>query len=254
MGKVGVTHIVDERFDQVRPPQCGMALKRAKADVAERKAREHGRARGAGFIAALQRLAGFNEAERTRCGNAERLEHRRGQHFAHAALQRQASVPRAGPGGCPRALGGEIEQSPADRLAHLGEQEPAAIAQIGIVNAELMAVIAHRQRLAEVTRQGFETREVRAPLVIGEGLQTGRRRGARVAKPDRLHGEFRRGDRIGELRPQDFEARVRSIGGRNGHARQMARRGSPGKAGFASPAATARVTARRWRGGSPSIF
>ena len=48
-------------------------------------------------------------------------------------------------------------------VAQLGEQEAAAVADLGIVHAELVAVIAQRQRLRQVVRQRLEAAEMRVP-------------------------------------------------------------------------------------------
>ena len=47
--------------------------------------------------------------------------------------------------GLPRTLGAKVEQAPLF-IAQLGEQEAAAVADIGIVHAEQMAEVAQRQR------------------------------------------------------------------------------------------------------------
>ena len=76
----------------------------------------------------------------------ERFEHLGREHFADAALQRQPAVGVAAVGRLARALGAEVEQ-PAAIVAQLGEEEAAAVADVRIVHAELVAVIAQRQRL-----------------------------------------------------------------------------------------------------------
>ena len=107
---------------------------------------QHRRAGRRGLVAALQRLAGLDQREGLRGVDAERLEHLGREHLAHAALQRQPPVAEAAVGRLARALGAEVEQ-PARAVAELGEQEAAAVADVGIVHAELVAVIAQRQRL-----------------------------------------------------------------------------------------------------------
>jgi hypothetical protein len=70
-----------------------------------------------------------------------------GQDLAHPALQGQPPVAGPRPRRLARALGGQVQQAAASwRLAQLGEQEAAAVAQVGVVAAELVAVIAHGQR------------------------------------------------------------------------------------------------------------
>ncbi len=129
LGIVGVDRMIDQRLDQVRPLEEGQALERAEADVAVRKPHQHRGARRRGLVAARQRLAGLEQRERLRGVDAERLQHLRRQHLAHAALQRQPAVAEARIGRLARALGAEIEQ-PACIVAQLGEQEAAAIADV----------------------------------------------------------------------------------------------------------------------------
>ena len=98
------------------------------------------------LVAALELLAGLEQREGLRGVHTERFEHLGRKHFAHPALQGQPAVGGAAVGRLARTLGAEVEQ-PAVGLAKLGEQEAAAIADVRIVHAELVAVIAQRQRL-----------------------------------------------------------------------------------------------------------
>jgi hypothetical protein len=76
-----------------------------------------------------------------------------------------------------------------------------------------VAVVALGQRRIEVVRQPLETAEMGHPLLVGERLQPHRRGGAVAAKAqDRLR-EFLRPHRIGELRTELGELRVRTIEG-----------------------------------------
>src|SRR5437868_12213894 len=63
------------------------------------------------------------------------------------------------------SLGAEIEQ-PALLVAELGEGEAAAVADVRIVHAELMAVITQRQELAKVLGQRLETAEMPGPFLV----------------------------------------------------------------------------------------
>jgi hypothetical protein len=84
----------------------------------------------------------------------------------------------------------------------LGEQEAAAVADVGIVDPELMAVIAQRQLLLEVLRQPLETAEMADPLLVAQAVQPDFARLAVVAEAqDRLR-EFGRRDRIVEIVPE----------------------------------------------------
>ena len=92
---------------------------------------------GRRLVAALQRLAGLDQAEGLRGVDAERLQHLRRQHLAHAALQRQPAVAAARPRRLAAALGAEVEQPAVAGIAQLREQEAAAVAEVGVVDAEL---------------------------------------------------------------------------------------------------------------------
>ncbi len=70
-------------------------------------------------------------------------------------------------GRLPGALGPEVEQ-PAVLAAQLGEGEPAAVADLGIVHPELVAMIAQRQRLGEVFGKRLEPAEVPYPSRVVE--------------------------------------------------------------------------------------
>ena len=109
------------------------------------EADQHRGAGGGGLVIAFERLAGLDQREGLRGLDAERLEHLGGEDLAHPALQRQPAVAEAAIGGLTRTLGAEIEQAAAG-ISELREQEAAAVADIGIVHAELVAVIAQRQR------------------------------------------------------------------------------------------------------------
>ena len=61
-----------------------------------------------------------------------------------------------------RTLGAEVEQS-VPIIAKLREEEAAAVADLRIVHAELMAVVTQRQRLGEVVGERLEAAEMRFP-------------------------------------------------------------------------------------------
>ena len=93
----------------------------------------------------------------------ERLEHLGREHFANAALERQAAVGVAAVGRLARALGAEVEQAVAI-VAELREGEAAAVADLGIVHAELVAVITQRQRLRQVVAAAARTGRNAPPI------------------------------------------------------------------------------------------
>src|SRR3546814_18031438 len=70
----------------------------------------------------------------------------------------------------PRSLGAEIHQ-PSAIVAKLREQEAAPVADIGVVIAELVAVIAQRERCGTIIGQGFEPAEMGDPLGVAQRVQ-----------------------------------------------------------------------------------
>ena len=134
--------------------------------------------------------------KRLRGVDAERLEHLGREHLAHAALEREAAVGAARPRGRAAALGAEIEQAAAAELVHLREQEAAAVAELGIVGAELVAVIAQRQRRLEAAGQRREAAEMVDPFRIGQGVETDAGGGALIAEAQDVLGKFGRCDLV----------------------------------------------------------
>ena len=160
VGPVVGDRMVDEAAERVGLAEGGEALEGADADVAvqrrtstEERVGEGSSPRSSASPVSIRRegLGGVD---------AERLEHLGGEDLAHAALQRQPAVAAARPGGLARALGAEVEQAAVGEVAQLGEQEAAAVADVGVVHAELVAVVAQRQRLGEVAGQRLEAGEM----------------------------------------------------------------------------------------------
>ncbi len=108
-----------------------------------------------------------------------RLQHGGRQHFANPALQRQSAIGGAGIGRLARTLRAKIKHA-APIIPKLREQESAPVAQIGIVHAELMAVIAQGQRLPKRAGQRSEPREMRDPLIIAQISKPGMLRPALI--------------------------------------------------------------------------
>src|SRR5690606_31820188 len=67
--------------------------------------------------------------------------------------------------------GAEIAQSAVDKIDPLREQEAAPVAEVGVVAAELMPVIAQRQRDLETAGQRFEPSEMGNPLRLGQPVE-----------------------------------------------------------------------------------
>src|SRR6202041_1130426 len=101
----------------------------------------------------------LEKREALRGVDAERFEHARRQHLAHAPFQGETPIAGARPGRAARALGREIEK-PILLVIGLREEEAASVADLGVVNLELMAVIAKRQRMRVILGQGKEAGEM----------------------------------------------------------------------------------------------
>src|SRR5690606_33605471 len=121
---------------------------------------------GGGLVAALQFLAGLDQRQALAGIDAECFQQGGGQHLADPTLQRQPAIPATRPRGAAGALGAEIEQAAGRQLLELSEQEAAAVAEVGIVALELVAVIAQRQRRLEAPRQRLEAAEMGKPLLV----------------------------------------------------------------------------------------
>ena len=144
----------------------GEPLESADADMAVAEPRQDRGAGRGGLVAALQRFAGLEQSEALRRVDPKRFEHFGRQHFANAAFERQPAIGMAAVRRLARALGAEIEQ-PTAIVAKLRESEAAAVADLRIVDAELMAVIAKRQRLGADCRAAVRTgRNARAQSLV----------------------------------------------------------------------------------------
>jgi hypothetical protein len=129
---------------------------------------QHRRARRRGLVAADQRLAGLDQREGLGGVDAERLEHLGREDLAHAALERQPPVALPRPRRLARPLGAEIEKPAVLEVAHLGEEKPAPVAEVGVVGAELVPVVAQRQRLGQAAGQRLEAAEMPDPARLVE--------------------------------------------------------------------------------------
>ena len=106
------------------------------------------------------------------------------------------------------ALRPEIEQ-PSAIVAKLREEEAAAVADFRIVHAELMAVIAKRQRLGEVVGQRFKAAEMPRPSLVE--MQPDALGPTLIQKTWCAIGEPRRLDRIVEFAAERQECRIGPI-------------------------------------------
>src|SRR3546814_7742263 len=140
-----------------------------------------GRAGGGVVVMTLRRLAPLDDRTGLRAVDAHRLEHLRRQNLPLAALQRQPAVAEAAIGRPARTLGAQVQQ-PADAVPKLREQEAAAVPDVGIVHAELMPMIAQRQRLGQRSLQRLEPAEMRQPLLIAQVAEAHRFRPSVIAE------------------------------------------------------------------------
>jgi hypothetical protein len=147
--------------------QRHQALETADADMPMRQPHQHGGASRAGLVTAMEMLAGFDHGEGFRGVGAQRFQHGGGQNLAHRAFQRESPVALSAPWRDARSLGAKVHQPPG-AIAHLGKEEAAPITQIGIVMAELVAVIAQRQRLGQIALKRLEPPEMGDPRLVAQ--------------------------------------------------------------------------------------
>jgi hypothetical protein len=135
-----------------------------------------------------------------------RLEHLGRQDFANAALQCQPSVAEPAVRRLPRSLGAEVHQAAAI-VAQLGEGEAATVADVRIVLAELVPVIAQRQRLRQRVGQRREATERPGPFLVAQRVEPHLRRGAIVAEAQyrlrKIRGRGRVPQRGAEIEQRD---------------------------------------------------
>src|SRR3546814_909495 len=116
--------------------------------------------RGSGgrrLITARQFLAGLDQREGLAGVHAQRFQHFRGQYLADAALQSQPTVAKTAVGRPSRSFGAKVKQ-PTRAIAKLREKKAPAVADIGIIDMELMTMISERQRFFERICQWLELR------------------------------------------------------------------------------------------------
>ena len=195
LAEIMVQAIVGQRADIVVLVEESEPLEGPDPYMAVAQPDQHRRSGGGGLVVALQRLAGLDQGEGLAGLDAERLEHFRGENLTHRALERQPAVAESAIGCLAGSLGAEIEQS-SFAVAKLCEQEAAAVADVGIVHPELMAVIAQRQRRREVVGQRLEAPEMTDPGLVVQLAEADCRCPAIVAVPqDRLR-KIRRFDGV----------------------------------------------------------
>ena len=208
--------MLDQRPHLIALLEESQPLKRAEADVGVREPHQHRGARRRRLIAPRQRFAGLEQRERLGGVDSARLQHRRRQHFAHAALQREAAIAEARIGGLAGAFCAQVQQPPAI-VAQLGVEEAAPIADVGVVIAELVAVIAHGQGDGHIVRQRLEAPHMRFPFLRAEIAQADPASPILVAPAQYVLWKARGRDRVGESGAECGEARVGPVLSRDGH-------------------------------------
>ena len=206
----------------------GLALEAAIAHVAVIEAHQHGGAGGRGFIAADQLLTRFDHAERAAGGDTERFQHFGGKDLAHRAFEGQAAIAHPAPRRGTAALGAKVHQ-PALIIAALREQEAAAVAKIGVVGTELVAVITQRQRSGQAAGQGDEAAEMLQPRIVTQPGQPHLFGGAVVAEAQDGLGKRRGFDRIEKLCAQFEDGGFR---GEFGHGANLWPQPAPQSSGY----------------------
>ena len=111
----------------------------------------------------------------------------------------------------------------AEWIAHFGRFEPPPVAEVGVVGAELMPVIAHGHG-SGLAGQGLEPPESVRPFGLRQGVETHRLSGRIIAIPHPMFGEFRGLHRVGVRIAQIEEARGGTVSGRGRHGPQVRRR------------------------------
>ena len=198
LGKVVGDRVREEAFEARHVGPVREALEGAEANVRVAEAHQHRRACRRRLVAAHERLAGLEEAERLRGGDAERFQHLGGEDLTHPSFEREPPVAPAGPRGRPAPLGAEVEES-ARVVQQLGEEKASPVAEVRVVHVELMAVVAERQRGRKVARQRLEPPEVRLPLAGIQRPEPDALGPALVAEAERAPGKACGGDLVVEL-------------------------------------------------------
>src|SRR5690606_19166046 len=97
--------------------------------------------------------------------------HLGGEDFAYAALEREPPVSGARPWRTAAALGGEVEQPAVLQIVQLRAEEAAPVAKFGVVDLELMPVIAQGERGGMAVGQGSEASEMVDPFCVRQASQ-----------------------------------------------------------------------------------
>ncbi len=138
----------------------------------------------------MQLLAGFYEREGARRCDAECFEHFGCKDFANTAFQREPAIAKATERRLARSFCAEVHQ-PTSIIDCLRKQKSAPVPDIGIVNAELVPVVAERKRLRQRPFQRFEPAEMGNPLSLGQISKSDLRRCTIISPPQDMFGKYR---------------------------------------------------------------
>ena len=232
----------DQLLDQVGAVEVGVALEGAEADVAVRQPGQHRRARRAGLVAALA------APRRSRSGRTTaEVGTPSASSIAVASTSRTPPfrVSRPSPprdqGVWPEPLVPRSSSRPGPRLAQLGEQEAAPVAEVGVVDAELVAVVAQRQRLGQVARQRLEPARRRRSIPRRSGRPARRVAAARSLRKRKVAlRELGRAHRVGEALAEVEEAGIGPVVRGRGHGPK-----DQGSRGLGQASSGLRSSARR---------
>lgn len=106
------------------------------------QAHHHQAAGGRGLIAAPEVFAGLDQREGAAVDDAQTVQGLAGDHLAHTPLEGEAAVAAAAPGGGAAALGAQVLQA-AVAIVELAVEESTAVAQLGLGQTELVAILTH---------------------------------------------------------------------------------------------------------------
>ena len=195
--------------------------------MAVAEAGQHGRAGRRWLVAPGQLLAGLDQREALRRVDAERLEHLARQHLAQPAFESQPAITEPAVGGLPRSLGTKVEQ-PAKFVPQLREQEAASVADVGIVGAKLVPVIAQGQRPSQVAGERLEPSEMPDPARVIQ-VQPDALRPRSIGKPQDALRKIGRVDRVVESAAKLQNRLIGKIGLRLGHRPAIGEQANRGK-------------------------
>src|SRR5690606_31339273 len=150
-----------------------------------------------------------------------------GQDVPYRTLERKPAIGRPAVGCHAAAFGPKIQQPPV-RVAQLREQKTPSIADFGVINPELVAMISQRQRGLQIVRHWAESAEMVDPLIVAKPAEPNRGRPPVVAVAERMLREGGGFDHVPEPVGDGFDLGVGAILRRLRIGWHLALVGSPG--------------------------